>query len=84
MLALGQSSGADSGLRNITRPDNTDVYLQSADHARLFHSGGGGLVGTCEDYIRFGQCMLNGGELDGARILGRKTGPASTHLSMSW
>lgn len=38
-----------------------------------FLSGGGGLVGTTEDYLRFTQMLLNGGELDGMRILGRKT-----------
>jgi len=39
----------------------------------FFPSGGGGLVSTASDYMRFCQMMLNGGELDGARILGRKT-----------
>ena len=39
----------------------------------LFHSGGGGLFSTLDDYARFAQMLLNGGELDGARILGRKT-----------
>jgi CubicO group peptidase (beta-lactamase class C family) len=38
-----------------------------------FFSGGGGLVSTTSDYLRFAQMMLNGGELDGARVLGRKT-----------
>jgi CubicO group peptidase (beta-lactamase class C family) len=36
-------------------------------------SGGGGLVSTAHDYARFAQMLLNGGELDGARILSRKT-----------
>jgi CubicO group peptidase (beta-lactamase class C family) len=36
-------------------------------------SGGGGLVSTSADYHRFCTMLLNGGELDGARILGRKT-----------
>ncbi|MBN8500447.1 MAG: beta-lactamase family protein [Sphingomonadales bacterium] len=36
-------------------------------------SGGGGLVSTALDYHRFCQMLLNGGELDGARIVGRKT-----------
>jgi CubicO group peptidase (beta-lactamase class C family) len=36
-------------------------------------SGGGGLVGTAGDYLRFCRFMLNRGELDGARLLGRKT-----------
>ena len=36
-------------------------------------SGGGGLVSTAADYLRFALMLLNGGELDGQRILGRKT-----------
>ncbi|MGH2686740.1 MAG: serine hydrolase domain-containing protein, partial [Actinomycetota bacterium] len=40
---------------------------------RTFLSGGGGLVSTAADYLRFCQMLLNGGELDGVRILGRKT-----------
>jgi CubicO group peptidase (beta-lactamase class C family) len=36
-------------------------------------SGGGGLVGTAADYLRFCRMLLNGGELDGARVLSRKT-----------
>ena len=36
-------------------------------------SGGGGLVATVGDYMRFCQFMLNRGELDGVRLLGRKT-----------
>ena len=39
---------------------------------RLFPSGGGGLFSTIGDFARFGQMLLNRGELDGARILGRK------------
>ncbi len=38
-----------------------------------FLSGGGGMVSTAPDYLRFAQMLLNGGELDGARILSRKT-----------
>ena len=40
---------------------------------RTFLSGGGGLVSTAGDYLRFCQMLLNGGELGGARVLGRKT-----------
>jgi CubicO group peptidase (beta-lactamase class C family) len=36
-------------------------------------SGGGGLVSTTMDYARFCQMLLNGGTLDGVRIIGRKT-----------
>jgi CubicO group peptidase (beta-lactamase class C family) len=38
-----------------------------------FLSGGGGLVSTTEDYLRFARMLLAGGELDGVRVLGRKT-----------
>jgi len=38
-----------------------------------FVSGGGGLVSTAADYLRFTQMLLNGGELDGVRILGPRT-----------
>ena len=36
-------------------------------------SGAGGLVGTIDDYHRFATCLVRGGELNGARIIGRKT-----------
>ncbi|MGW4249608.1 serine hydrolase domain-containing protein [Nocardia sp. NPDC004722] len=35
----------------------------------LFPSGGAGLVSTADDYTRFARMLLNGGELDGTRIL---------------
>ncbi|MFK7801647.1 MAG: serine hydrolase domain-containing protein [Anaerolineae bacterium] len=38
-----------------------------------FEGGGGGLLSTPLDYYRFTQCLLNGGELNGNRILGRKS-----------
>ena len=41
--------------------------------APRFLSGGGGLVSTAVDYNRFCQMCLNGGELDGVRLVGRKT-----------
>lgn len=37
------------------------------------HNGGGGLVSTMSDYLTFAQMLLNGGEYNGERILGRKT-----------
>jgi CubicO group peptidase (beta-lactamase class C family) len=40
---------------------------------RTVNSGGGGLVSTASDYLRFCKFMLNKGELDGVRLLGRKT-----------
>jgi CubicO group peptidase (beta-lactamase class C family) len=49
----------------------------------VMESGGGGLVSTTMDYARFCQMLLNGGVLDGNRIIGRKTLElmASDHLS---
>jgi CubicO group peptidase (beta-lactamase class C family) len=44
-------------------------YLEPAK----FFSGGGGLVSTTTDYMRFCQMLLNGGELDGVRILSPTT-----------
>jgi CubicO group peptidase (beta-lactamase class C family) len=38
-----------------------------------YYSGGAGLAGTMTDYLRFAQMMLNGGELDGKRVLSRPT-----------
>ncbi len=44
----------------------------------IFESGGGGLVGTLDDFQRFGRMLLRQGELDGVRILSRKTVEAMT------
>jgi CubicO group peptidase (beta-lactamase class C family) len=38
-----------------------------------FMSGSGGLISTATDYFRFSQMLLNGGELDGVRLLSRRT-----------
>jgi CubicO group peptidase (beta-lactamase class C family) len=35
----------------------------------VFSSGGGGLVSTAMDYMRFCQMLLNGGKLDGVRLI---------------
>ncbi len=47
-----------------------------------FLSGGGGMVGTIDDYHRFARMLLGKGTLDGRRLLGRKTVEymASNHL----
>jgi CubicO group peptidase (beta-lactamase class C family) len=43
------------------------------DMPATFQRGGHGLFGTASDYFRFAQMLANGGHLDGAQILGRKT-----------
>lgn len=40
---------------------------------REFHAGGGGLFSTPRDYLRFQRMLLNGGTLDGARVLRPET-----------
>jgi CubicO group peptidase (beta-lactamase class C family) len=39
----------------------------------LYFSGGGGLFSTAEDYLQFARMLLNGGELDGTRLVSRPT-----------
>jgi CubicO group peptidase (beta-lactamase class C family) len=80
-----------------TGPENADRLAEpfaadpwSGEKVQLFNmlekpvmeSGGGGLVSTTMDYARFCQMLLNGGALDGNRIIGRKTLQlmASDHL----
>ena len=49
-----------------------DPRLASGE-IRFFPGGGGGLVSTAPDYIRFSQMLLNGGELESVRILKEET-----------
>ncbi len=56
----------------------TSSYLASP----AFISGGGGLCSTSKDYLMFCRALLNGGSLDGVRLIGPKTLKlmASNHL----
>ena len=75
----------------LAEPFPTDPW--SGEKVQLFdmldkpamESGGGGLVSTTMDYARFCQMLLNGGTLDGTRLIGRKTLElmASDHLGPS-
>ena len=58
-------------------PDKLEL-LEPAAHSQRFQkptflSGGGGLVSTVHDYTRFAQMLVNGGELDGVRVLSPTT-----------
>ncbi|QPC98126.1 serine hydrolase domain-containing protein [Qipengyuania soli] len=60
------------------RPGQSPRMISAGATSKLvnpatFDSGGGGLIGTIADYHRFSAMLLNGGELDGARILSPKT-----------
>jgi len=81
----------DENTHRLAEPFAVDPW--TGDKVQLFNmlekpvieSGGGGLVSTTMDYARFAQTLLNGGELDGTRIVGRKTleWMASDHLDPS-
>jgi CubicO group peptidase (beta-lactamase class C family) len=55
-------------------PDSGEpVAMLDGRKVPAFQSGGGGLLSTAPDYIRFLQLMRNRGSLDGARLVSRKT-----------
>jgi CubicO group peptidase (beta-lactamase class C family) len=72
-LATVYNLPEDGTLRRA--PDGAGMATQGqyVEGPRRSFSGGAGLVSTAEDYARFLQAMLNGGELDGARILSPRT-----------
>ena len=60
------------------RKDGSLMLADSPGESRyldtpVFLSGGGGLASTAADYLRFCRMLLNKGELEGERLLGRKT-----------
>ena len=57
--------------KTLTLVDDPETSVYRAP--RAFLSGGGGLLSTSADYLRFCQMLASGGELDGVRVLGRKT-----------
>ncbi len=61
-------------ISRLALPDQKS-NLPFADPAQkpALMSGGGGMFSTAGDYARFSQMLLNGGELEGVRILGPKT-----------
>ena len=61
--------------RPSLRYDGRTIYSNGYpyDSPQTYYSGGAGLSSTISDYARFLQALLNGGELDGRRILGRRT-----------
>ena len=60
--------------RLIDAPVDATIYAdRDVTKPTTLFSGGGGLVSTAADYLRFCQMLLNGGELDGVRILSPAT-----------
>jgi CubicO group peptidase (beta-lactamase class C family) len=50
-----------------------DTYQTSPYHKTTCMSGGGGLVGTIDDYMKFAEMLRQGGALNGVRLLSPKT-----------
>ena len=64
-LAEGFSIDPDTGTAAMT--------LLDVREPPRFESGGGGMVGTAADYLRFAQMLADGGQYHGTRLLSRKT-----------
>lgn len=67
-LALSYRRGKEGKLLRAQAPED-----RSGSAPQRIFSGGGGLYSSASDYARFCQMILNGGELDGVRLLSRKT-----------
>jgi CubicO group peptidase (beta-lactamase class C family) len=87
-LATVYTPNETNGIKRLPEDEVTmgPVVFSTSYHykgPRTYHSGGAGLVSTAMDYARFLQMLLNGGELDGVRILSPKTVELMTvdHLS---
>jgi CubicO group peptidase (beta-lactamase class C family) len=63
----GQPGGAPTGFAPI------DAMGEAAHRRPAFLSGGGGLVSTAPDYLRFAEMLRRGGAFDGGRLLGPRT-----------
>lgn len=77
-LATAYSYFEEKGLQRFPdEPLSIGSFMYSADYPtdgpNTYFSGGGGLCSTAEDYFRFCQMLLNGGELDGVRLLSPKS-----------
>lgn len=57
----------------IYQPSPAGLRRRQYDDATAYYGGGWGLKTTAEDYRRFAQMLLNGGELDGKRVLSKRT-----------
>ncbi|MDR2505814.1 MAG: beta-lactamase family protein [Oscillospiraceae bacterium] len=69
-LARAYAHNYETGANTILLPPD----LKEVPFAPpAFESGGGGLISSIDDVSRFAQMLLNGGKLDGVRILSRKT-----------
>lgn len=70
-LTAVYASGASGNI--VRAPEGPRGQGNYVDGPRRSFSGGAGLLSTARDYARFLQMLLNGGELDGVRILAPRT-----------
>lgn len=77
-LAVLYRYSAEKGMSRVPEAITTEGNLEFSPAypyggPQKFYSGGAGLCATIADYARFAQMLLNGGELDGVRLLSRKS-----------
>ncbi len=76
-FATVYSPDANGGIRPMKDPETfVNTVMSPIEYYKApkqYFSGGAGLVSTATDYSRFAQMLLNGGELDGVRLLSPKT-----------
>ena len=77
-------SATDNGIERAPDPGHMVGQGHYLEGPRVSFSGGAGLVSTAGDYARFLQMMLNGGTLDGHRILSRKSVELMTIDHLHW
>ncbi len=58
--------------------------INNMDRIPAFESGGAGLVSTIDDYARFSRMLINGGVLDGVRLLRQNTVQYLTSCTLNW
>ena len=72
-LVTDHSWDAEGALSTRDRPETAEKVRSRSKGLRSANGLFGGILCSPPDYARFAQMLLNGGELDGVRILGRKT-----------
>ncbi len=77
LATVYERTGDGPIMRKSKEPTVQGSVIYSTDYPyngpQTYFSGGAGLVSTASDYARFAQMILNNGELDGIRLLSRKT-----------
>ncbi|WP_085796371.1 serine hydrolase domain-containing protein [Falsiruegeria litorea] len=66
-MALNEASSGGDTLRMVDKPGSSPF-----EHADMY-SGGGGLIGTIDDYMKFVEMLRRGGTFDGGRLLSPET-----------